>query len=194
MANLYRHAYAACAAQGDNTVMMQQVARGLLEDKAMLAAGPPSPAGLDVRPGGASLPQLSALLAFREKALAFRVGSAMAGAARAASGGKAGAERAAAASFDAQLDVVIALGWANVERYALDTFAAFAARQAASLAAPLQLLATLYGLNCVSRDAATLLAAGALSGGGLEVHGEVPMRVCRGALSPRPLYHVMITL
>ena len=38
------------------------------------------------------------------------------------SGGKAAAERAANDVFEANLDTVVAMGWANVERYCLDNF------------------------------------------------------------------------
>jgi len=156
--------------EGDNTVMMQQVARGLLDDKAAATAPPPLPAGLDVPPSGTSLPRLRALLAFRERALVARIAGAMAAAARAAAamGGKAAAANAATAAFEARLDLVVALGWANVERYALDAFAAFADRQEVRLGGPLRLLATLYGLNAVEKDAAFFLASGAVSSEGLE--------------------------
>ena len=53
-----------------------------------------------------------------------QVASAMAAAAQGAgsSGGKAAAERAANDVFEANLDTVVAMGWANVERYCLDNF------------------------------------------------------------------------
>ena len=38
------------------------------------------------------------------------------------SGGKAAAERAANDVFEANLDTVVAMGWANVEHYCLDNF------------------------------------------------------------------------
>lgn len=96
------------------------MARGLLDDKANLVR-PQPPSGPGPAQGGATLPGMLALLQFRERALAAKVGGAIAGAA-AAAGGKAEAEKAATRAFEEQLDTVVAIGWAYVERYCLDNF------------------------------------------------------------------------
>ena len=101
-----------------------QVARAMLEDKNAVSSCPAPPAALGpaIR-AEASLEVLSQLLRFREASLTFQVGSAMRAAAAAhQAGGKAAAEGAANKAFEDNLDVVIAMGWANVERYCLDNF------------------------------------------------------------------------
>lgn len=151
--------------EGDNTVMMQQVAKGLLEEARGCRSAPSAP-NTAIASGAPQLAACSALLRFREEALTAEISGAMATAAAAAvgSGGKRGAAAASAAAFEANLDQVVALGWAHVDALSLDCFVEELATAPESSAAALQALATLYGLVRVERASAFLLAAGALSG------------------------------
>jgi acyl-CoA oxidase len=149
--------------EGDNTVMMQQVARACLEDKALLAAGKSaaSAAGGGTAltasiakqpPGPLAHGVLTALLRGREASLAAQLASAIA-----TSGGN-------GAAFDANLDTAVALGWANVERFCMENFAreVEAAGTPGGLRPALRLLASLYGMSRLERDAAFFLATGAM--------------------------------
>ncbi|KAJ9513081.1 hypothetical protein QJQ45_029422 [Haematococcus lacustris] len=78
---------------------------------------------------------------------------------------RAAAENAAAAAFDNNLDVTVQLGWAWTERFCLDNFVKAASQaQPADLQPVLSLLASLYGMTRVERDAAFFLAAGVING------------------------------
>ncbi|GFH26216.1 acyl-coenzyme A oxidase [Haematococcus lacustris] len=78
---------------------------------------------------------------------------------------RAAAEKAAAAAFDNNLDVTVQLGWAWTERFCLDNFVKAASQaQPADLQPVLSLLASLYGMTRVERDAAFFLAAGVING------------------------------
>ena len=71
---------------------------------------------------------------------------------------------AATEAFEADLDDVVALGWAHIEKHAYQTFLAEAQEAPAALKGPLQLLAQLYGLTRLERSMAHYLAAGVLKG------------------------------
>ena len=95
----------------------------MLDDKKAVSLSPAPPATLGLGTKATSLEVLLQLLCFREASLTSQVGSAMAAAAAAhQAGGKEAAERAANEIFEANLDIVITMGWANVERYCLDNF------------------------------------------------------------------------
>lgn len=145
--------------EGDNTVMMQQVAKALLESKSVPRQAPsPPPGPLAVGPDVTH--QLLALMAFREQALTYQVASAMSAAAQ--SGGAA----AAAAAFDSQLDLVVGLGWAAMERQCLALLMDKAGRApSAGLRSLLLLMCRLYGLSCVERQAGFYLDQRALQPG-----------------------------
>lgn len=97
-----------------------------------------------------------------------QLASGMAAAAKsAAGGGKAAADAAAAAAFDASLDVAVAIGWANVERFCHDNFVREASSAPAGLAPALHLMAGLYGMTRVEKDATFFLAAGVMDGADL---------------------------
>lgn len=168
--------------EGDNTVLMQQVAKALLDDASKAQA--PSPAlGAPPQPGciagAASTAALGEvvgqLLVWREAVLVAEVGGAMARAGRAAgsragagaSGGdapsKASAASAAQGAFDEHLDAVVLIGWANVEKFCYANFLSAVDRAPSPASrAPLALLARLYGLSRISRALAPYLAAGVL--------------------------------
>ncbi|GIL55049.1 hypothetical protein Vafri_10685 [Volvox africanus] len=150
--------------EGDNTVMMQQVARSLLEDKAALARGPPAtPAAGALATGGASCAKtVQSLLAFRESALVAQVAGEMAAAATRADGPAAKAA-ASAAAFDRLLDVVVSIGWASMERFCHANFLQELDRAPESLRPALELLAQLYGLSRIQRSLDFYLAVGALN-------------------------------
>ena len=68
-------------------------------------------------------------------------------------------------AFEADLDLVIALGWAHIEAHAYRMFLQEAQAAPDALKAPLQLLASLYGLTRIERNIAHWMAAGVLQGG-----------------------------
>lgn len=150
--------------EGDNTVMMQQVAKGLLEEAKGRHSAPLVP-NTPMSSATSVLAACSCLLHYREQALTAEIGSAMATAAAAAagSGGKRGAATASIAAFEANLDQVLALGWSHVDALSLDCFVEELSTAPESSTAALQALATLYGLVRVEQAAASLLTAGALS-------------------------------
>ncbi len=77
------------------------------------------------------------------------------------------AEKAAAAAateaFDANLDLVLSLGWAHMEARSHQIFQDEVEKAPKQLQGPLRSLALLYGLTRVERSAAFFLANGALS-------------------------------
>lgn len=146
--------------EGDNTVLMQQVARALVEDKAMTSSPPRAdPAALSA---GITTPALAELLRFREKAITCEVASQMASAARAA-GDKKAAAAAATGAFEDNLDRVVALGWANAERYCLETLQQAVANAPPGVKSALSIVTDLYAASRVERDLAFFLSAGAVS-------------------------------
>ena len=76
--------------------------------------------------------------------------------------GKAAAA-ASTAAFDANLDLVVALGWAHMEARSYQIFQAEVGNAPQQLQGPLHSLALLYGLTRVERSAAFYLAHNALS-------------------------------
>ena len=71
---------------------------------------------------------------------------------------------AANEAFEADLDQVVALGWAHIESHAYKTMLAEAQAAPQSLKGPLQLLASLYGLTRLEHSMAHYLATGVLQG------------------------------
>lgn len=71
---------------------------------------------------------------------------------------------AANEAFEADLDQVVALGWAHIESHAYKTLLAEAQAAPHSLQPALHLLASLYGLTRLERSLAHYLAAGVLQG------------------------------
>ena len=176
----------------------------MLDDKRAVSLSPAPPATLGLGSKATSLEVLSQLLGFREAALTSQVGSAMAAAAAAhqAGGGKEAAERAANEVFEANLDIVITMGWANVERYCLDNFRQVLSRVDLSLRPALHLLATLFGIKCILKGSAFFLSSGALGASDLaalrltlhELYrslsgngGRLALRLCDGFGIPEPL-------
>ncbi|CAL5219457.1 g1292 [Coccomyxa viridis] len=150
--------------EGDNTVMMQQVAKALLDTA---AKQPPRPQAPSLQ--GASFADLSiiaSLLRFQEDALTAQIGGAMAQAAKgAASQGKKAAAAAATDAYEDNLDLAVALGWAFVDRVSFEGFVEEVQKGPANAKPALTLLATLYGLTRVERRMAFYLAAGVADGG-----------------------------
>lgn len=165
---------------------MQQVAKGVLEDLKGDAAGaggvqpPAGPPLAQLLEGAAGASEdgrsrlnaaLLALLSYRERALAAEVARLMAAARAAAaaagakSAGKAALEAAATSAFEDNLDRVVALGWAHVERFAAANMVDKAAGLGeAGLRPVMGLLASLYALSRIEKDAAFFLASGAMGG------------------------------
>lgn len=142
--------------EGDNTVLMQQVAKALLDAAATARSPPPAPPMM-VLGGDTSAAQLLQLLSYREAELTHRLAAAMAAA---------GSTAAAAAVFDARLDEVVALGWAAMERHCMATMIGKTdAAPSPRLRGILCLLTRLYGLSSVEASLAFYLDAGALQRG-----------------------------
>eukprot|EP00195_Chlamydomonas_chlamydogama_P017223 CAMPEP_0202900654 /NCGR_PEP_ID=MMETSP1392-20130828/11964_1 /ASSEMBLY_ACC=CAM_ASM_000868 /TAXON_ID=225041 /ORGANISM="Chlamydomonas chlamydogama, Strain SAG 11-48b" /LENGTH=634 /DNA_ID=CAMNT_0049587091 /DNA_START=142 /DNA_END=2046 /DNA_ORIENTATION=+ len=186
--------------EGDNTVMMQQVARALVEDKKLVAQPPAAPGNVSLT-SGVTAEKLVRLLQYREQGLAYQIGSQMAAAA-ARAGSKVEAEKAAGAVFDSNLDLVVKLGWANVERFCLENFLQTIPQVDASLRPALQHLALLYGMTRVERDTAFFLASGVLGAPCLEAlrgaihrnyavlsanNGKLALKLCDGFGIPEAL-------
>ena len=74
------------------------------------------------------------------------------------------AATAATEAFESDLDEVVSLGWAHIERLAFQTFLTEAQEAPTALKGPLQLMALLYGLTRLERSMAHYLAAGVLKG------------------------------
>lgn len=157
--------------EGDNTVLMQQVARALMDDKtavgaALAAAAAPArvPLAAALAQGGpAALASLERLLAARQGALLAQVAGAAAAAARAAAGrGKGVVADAAAAAFDDNLDVVVNLGWAFVDRHCSERFAAAIGAAPPATRPAVAALQLLYAASRVERNAGCYLSTGLL--------------------------------
>ncbi len=144
--------------EGDNTVMMQQVAKPLVEAAlaAQMVSAPAAPRinPLDLGPGCVGL-----LLKWKVQSITAEVAVAVAAAARSGGGN---AKAAAAAAMEASMDRLVALGWAAVDSSSYDTFideiknAPFAWRNSLSQ------LALLYGLSRVEKGLSDYLVGGAL--------------------------------
>jgi acyl-CoA oxidase len=145
--------------EGDNTVMMQQVAKPLVEaalaSRSITAPTAPRINPLDLGPGCVGL-----LLKWRVQSITAEVAGTVAAAA--ASSGGSNAKAAAAAALEASLDRLVALGWAAVDSSTYEVFideikdAPFAWRET------LNMLALLYGLSRVEKGLCEYLAGGAL--------------------------------
>lgn len=97
---------------------LAQVAKALL-DSAPRGAAPDPP--LPMQAGAWAPEPVLALLRFREAALTAEIAGAIAAAAKsAAPRGKAAAAAAGGDAFEANLDRVLALGWAHVDRIAFE--------------------------------------------------------------------------
>lgn len=138
--------------EGDNTVMMEQVAKAALDG--IKAAGraalnpPPLPA---INQTDLGLGCCSALLNWRRKSLAAELAREVAGA-----GGNGGD------AFDANVDLALKVGWAEVDASTFDTFREEATGAPPALREVLSLLCLLYGLSRVEGGLETYLAGGAL--------------------------------
>jgi len=142
--------------EGDNTVMMQQVAKPLVDDaikgRAVRAPTPPRVNATDLGPGC-----VAALLAWRQQALTAEVAAEVSNAAG-------GGAKAAAAAFDASLDQVVSLGWAAVDATTFESFRDEIKSAPAAWRATLSTVALLYGLSRVEAGLQSYLAGGALPG------------------------------
>lgn len=153
--------------EGDNTVLMGQVAKPLLDAalKARRTTAPPPPKVMEM---DLCKTCVGRLLSWREQMLTAGLAADMAAAA--AKGGP----NAAMTAFDDNLDRVTQLGWAWTDRH---TFAAFQAEAAAAppqLQPALNLLALLYGLTRIEAGVECYLSTGALSGDAMKaVHAKV---------------------
>lgn len=132
--------------EGDNTVMMQQVARAVLEDKSW-TSGPITrgPVFLSSPP---TLDQLLALLTSKQKVMASQLSGDMEAAVRRAGG----STTAAQAAFEENLDRVVALGWSDIDRNSLEIFTSVISSADSDIRQPLEVLARLYGCWRVERS------------------------------------------
>ncbi|CAK0741867.1 hypothetical protein CVIRNUC_001356 [Coccomyxa viridis] len=149
--------------EGDNTVMMQQVAKALLDTA---AKQPPKPRAPSLQGAFLSDPStLTALLRFQEDMLTAEIGSAMTRAGKAAaSQGKKAAAAAATDAYEDNLDLAVDLGWAFLNRESYEGFVDEVRKSPEDAKPALTLLAALYGLTRVERNLAFFLAAGVMDG------------------------------
>lgn len=158
--------------EGDNTVLMTQVAKPLLDaaTKAGATQAPPPPRVS----GELSARDVGELLSWRERMLTAGLAGELAGAAA-----RGGGPEAAAGALDAALDRVVMLGWAWTDRFTFEAFAAEAAAAPPALRPALGLLLQLYGLSRLETGVECYLSAGALSGDAVKaVHARVN-ELCR---------------
>ena len=97
-----------------------------------------------------------------------------------AAAGKAAAA-AANAAYEANLDLVVSLGWAYMEALSHQIFQNEVARAPEQLQGHLRSLALLYGLTRIERNAAFYLAHGALRQPHFQV-GILPALTCNAAI------------
>jgi len=157
-------AHAAMTAEGDNRVLMQKVAKELLDRLAAgklpgIRATAALPAALPAEASLAQAATLRALLAVREARCLAALAAAMA-----AKTGPGGAnESVFEVWMHQESDSVQAAALAYGERVVFDAFAAAVAAAPPRAAATLAPLLALYGTHCCERDAAWFLAEGVLS-------------------------------
>ncbi|WIA40748.1 hypothetical protein OEZ86_004431 [Tetradesmus obliquus] len=150
--------------EGDNTVMMQQVARALLDDPATARLNAPGSWDRVALAGTphVSAGQLHSLLQAHERSLLCQLRDAMASASS-GKGGK-GAAAAAAAAFEENLDLVVQLGWAHVEARCMGYMLDEARAAPGGAAAGVSVLAQLYGATRIEARLARYLQVGLLNG------------------------------
>eukprot|EP00879_Flechtneria_rotunda_P009942 GHRR01010397.1.p1 GENE.GHRR01010397.1~~GHRR01010397.1.p1 ORF type:complete len:600 (+),score=211.63 GHRR01010397.1:456-2255(+) len=170
--------------EGDNTVLMQQVARALLEDKSGSAAMNDSPQHVALTSSSHITPeQLLALLKGHEQYLLSTIRGAMQSAAAAANGSSNAKAAAAAAqqAFDDNLDLVVELGWANIERLCMEYMIkeSNAAAATASAKAGLAALRQLYGATRIEKRQGRYLEAGLLTAADAVALRQAVNKACR---------------
>lgn len=150
--------------EGDNTVLMQQVAKAVLEapHRSKAPLRPPSVSLAHASgPHGPLLADLGELLTYRDKSLAAELAGAMGAAAARATDAK-GRSAAMAAAFQDNMDLSVDLGWSHTDRLVFGNFVDQITRAPERSRPVLRLLATLYGLSCVEGHMDFYLAQGAL--------------------------------
>lgn len=163
--------------EGDNTVMMQQVAKPLLEAAARGKSGgggggssPPPRVGTT---NNLSLQDVKAMLEWRQAALTAEIAKDMAASSSSSSGANGG-------GFDANLDRVVTLGWAYVDAVSYGILLEEAEQAPARLRPALEKLCLLYGLSRIEKGMITYLAGGVVHGeGGVGGVREAVNGVCR---------------
>lgn len=151
--------------EGDNTVLMQQVAKTLIADATRGGKAAPAPAPPPPPPGDLADPAyLLTLARFREACLVAKLAAATAAAAAGAGGVGAAAASAAAAAYDANMDVAVDIGCARADVESISSL--MAAADAAPPAAKryMRLAAAAHGAARAEAAAAFHLAAGSLRG------------------------------
>ena len=128
--------------EGDNTVMMQQVSKALMDAfvKERPTVAVPMINQTDIGPGCAGK-----LLKWREQILTRQA-----------------VEETSAGSYDGAMDIAVALGWAWVGTVSYDTFRQELSAAPAAWRQPLERLCLLYGLFSVENHIATYLEHGVL--------------------------------
>lgn len=144
--------------EGDNTVMMQQVAKPLVEAALSLRniSAPVAPRinPLDLGPGCVRL-----LLNWRVQSITAEVAGTVAAAAT-KSGNS--AKAAGATALEASMDRLVALGWAAVDSSSYKTFVEEIKNAPYAWRNTLSMLSLLYGLSRVEKGLSCYLAGGAL--------------------------------
>jgi acyl-CoA oxidase len=144
--------------EGDNTVMMQQVAKPLVDAtiKSKHISVPSGPKSINPERLGDKC--IASLLAWRRDALAAEIAQDVSTAAMQ------GGSRAAAQAFENNLDRVVRLGWASVDSSTYDIFLNEIESAPAEWQGQLRVLQQLYGLYRIEQGIETYLQYGALDG------------------------------
>jgi acyl-CoA oxidase len=144
--------------EGDNTVMMQQVAKPLVDAtiKSKHISVPSGPKSINPERLGDKC--IASLLAWRRDALAAEIAQDVSAAAMQ------GGSRAAAQAFENNLDRVVRLGWASVDSSTYDIFLNEIESAPAEWQGQLRVLQQLYGLYRIEQGIETYLQYGALDG------------------------------
>lgn len=187
--------------EGDNTVMMQQVAKPLVDAAVKSRASVPSSPAVNAMDLGVGC--ILRLLKWRRDCLAAEIAQEVGAAAMK------GGSKAAGAAFESNLDRVLVLGWADVDLSTFDTFVKEINSAPYMHRESLNDLCLLYGLSRIEAGAETYLEHGALSGQAIkslrnkvnaicsklsENDAHTALRLCKGFGIPDHLLQAPIAL
>lgn len=167
--------------EGDNTVMMQQVAKSLLDDALKRRRGGRAMGKETV----ASLEDIRNLLKWRQECITDEIAQDMREAA--ASGGA----KAATTAFEANLDRVVQLGWAYADALSYEVFLEELNGASPSLKPVLGLLCRLYGLSRVEAGFQEYLAGGVADAGTIALVREQVHTACKELLNGNLILSVL---
>ena len=150
--------------EGDNTVLMQQIAKTLVGDATRGGKAAPAPAPPPPPPGDFTDPTyLLTVARFREACLVAKLAGATVTTATAAGGGAKGAS-AAAAAYDAGMDIAVDIGCARADIESISSLMAAADAAPPAARRHMKLAAAAHAAARTEASAAFHLAAGSLRG------------------------------